>query len=464
MSKVKKHCSILNYIRNVDKDFYELIQDLCIGRWFLPKKNSLGLTFLRPDEKLSKKLIKEANGDNPEEVVSKIKAMVLPVCLSNLSDFSENKNNIPNLYKKKLPIVSVTNTEVILDNDSKITVDKDFVKRKDVENIAVYIVNNEVPEGTEDAEELNLKTGKGYTGGADYYQNNRAQLFDSILKLHCDNNYNGNAALEVLTSLCDYLQDNNHPSYNTVCTQLSNDTLASLTIILQPYKNNCDYVDNSTFQSWANESTKTDSEYSTIYYYKPKVIENYQKHREAGRNAIEVKSNIIEKCRNNIISDTSKITIVNELNNYIDNIKTNGLFNNLGVRSQENKKLFLAEAELRVFSALLHDNSPNHKLNLDEATKLYTKDCTLNEPYILSDITQIKLSNIAFYYSSVYLILRSNALGYIPDFYEECNSSLNNIADEDSLINLDLDFNLNDYSSFYEERDNLFSRISSSYR
>ena len=79
------------------------------------------------------------------------------------------------------------------------------------------------------------------------------------------------------------------------------------------------------------------------------------------------------------------------------------------LRKQLNKKERFAEAELRVLSAIAFDNEPDRAVLED----LY-KNCKLNEPYMCADAELVRNSNIGFYFSTVYLIARSDALLYVP--------------------------------------------------
>ena len=103
-----------------------------------------------------------------------------------------------------------------------------------------------------------------------------------------------------------------------------------------------------------------------------------------------------------------------------------------------NKRLALAESELRVFSAIAQDN----QTDVHELRNLYRNQCSLDGPYLV-DAENVAAGNIGFYYSSVCLIIRSDGLVYFPGVTVQKNDngegdgSLDDVTDEDKVIKLD---------------------------
>jgi len=116
MSKsiVKKHCSILNYVRHEDSDLYELVQDLCLGRMFNPRRQAAGVTFLHPSKALVKELQKMAGSDDPEKAVEHLQSLILVDHLPSINDFDAKKTDIPTFRGKKLPVDRLIKIKLLL--------------------------------------------------------------------------------------------------------------------------------------------------------------------------------------------------------------------------------------------------------------------------------------------------------------------------------------------------------------
>ena len=454
MSKrVKKHCSILNYIRRADEDLYELVQDLCIGRMLVPRKGTPGLTFLRPDKALMSKIRTMAIGDDPEEAVAVLQSLVLLDHLPTPGDFDDKRADIPTFLRKKLPVASVDGKKINLDNGAEIVLDKDFEHRNDRPNMSVYIISKAlVPTDTAPSDFSNAKTGNNrkIKGGGDFLDG-KTQLFDSILAKHAKPGLTCNPAMEVLTSLCDYLESTGKSdALKAVQSQLSWDTLASLAIVLQPHRvggdPNTKYISDADAGAWATKYKEL-GDLSDVYHYQQGVVDKYEKHMNNGQlNAIGQ----IQKLGEQAAAESAKVNVIQKIARVFD-VAKDLIENPIRKAVLNNRKLALAEAELRVFSALLHDNSRDG-LDLNEAEKLYKKNCNLTAPYMLNDTAQINMSNIGFYFSSAYLIARSNAMVYSPGYTH--TSGFSEIADETVMLNIDNGcVDINALRSHYSEQD-----------
>jgi len=462
---IKKHCSILNYLRHNDKDLYELMQDLCIGRMLIPRRNTPGITFLRPDANLLKKIFKMAVGDDPEEAVAAMQSLVLLDHLPTPEDFEDKKDSIPTYLRKKLPVATVSSKKIHLKNGAEIVLDHKFEPRKDRNNMSVYIISKElVPTDTETIDLADVKKknhSKRIRGGAEFKDGKKA-LFEHVLNKHSNEEVmkNGNPAMEVLTSLCDYLKKNNHDEeYDIVCSQLSWDTLASLAIVLQPYRtrNDLTYVPQGILSKWAGVSTKKHASLEHIFYYQKNVLDKYQQHMNHGAELFREVRDKVKKIRDHVMSTVAKINVIGKISSaYLKIKELVTVPKRADVLSK--RRLALAESELRVFSAILHDISRECP-NIHELKSLYITKCNLNEAHILSNKDQINMSNIGFYFSSAYLIARSDALVYFPGYDDEAD--LDEITNETVPISLDkkLKGEMEYLQSAYEERDSELDKL-----
>ncbi len=344
--------------------------------------------------------------------------------------FEDKKDDIPTALRKKLPVASVDGKKVTLKNGAEIHLDKDFVARGDRKNLAVYIISKElVPTDTPMAEMKHNKEGnKKIQGGADY-GSKKEDLFHNVLTDCCKpENKDRDPALEVLVSLLAWSKKTYPELHKTVCSQLSNDTLASLAIILQPYRSTldeCTYITPVMFGEWCGVGSN--KAIPSSYGYHPAPVQCYKDCMNEPQKGVSD----IQDAREELCEGVAKITIVKKITAFYSSIK-NKLEGQRAIVAA-NAKLAFAESELRVFSAIMHDNSQGC-LNYDEAKTLYCRKCTLNEPYVCADSKNIAASNLGFYYSTAYLIARSDALLYLPGVGGD--GSLDDIANENLTIDL----------------------------
>lgn len=444
MSKsVQKHCSILNYIRNEDSELYDLVQDLCIGRIFVPRRGTSGLTFLRPDKSLLAQIKKMASGDDPEEAVAVLQSMILLDYLPKLDDFEDKKSDIPTFLRKKLPVATVDGKKVTLKNGAEIVPDKNFEARKDRSTIAVYVISKAlVPTDTEVATFANAKSApKKVKGGAEYGLT-KAALFDAVLKEYCGSN-NVDPALETLVSLCIFLSKhgNDFPGVlEAVQSQLSDDTIASLAVVLQPYRTTGkeDYISDALYQKWRTSNNVGD--YKNLpYCYAKRPAALYEQFRGKATAACGEDIGKIRAARQLLVDQSAKINIVKNLHEFYKNIQpTLTKMPALRLAIISDAKCALAEAELRVISAILHDNASSGRPNYDEAHTWFCVNCNLNCPYMCNNKELVASGNVAFFYSTTFLIARTEVIIYLPGLGQG-DLKISEIADENlPMISLDL--------------------------
>lgn len=473
MSKtVKKHCSILNYLEDTDSELADIIRKLCIGRLFNPRKGSAGITFLRPDSDLLSQIKKAAYGDTPEEAVDIIKSLILLDHVESIDGFGNKNSDIPTALRKKLPIASVSD-KVVLTNGAEISEDKHFNARNDRSNIAVYIISkNLVPTDGEDSSFGDkLPPKKSKKGGYDYSKiQQRRQLFEAVVdetvkSWSTDNNYGDrrDPAMEVLVGLCAHLKSVDKNTFECVLSLLSNDTLTTLAIVLQPYRDKGEfYIDQSTLDSFMKNTSFNDPA-SSLFSASVNPVTVYSKLLTAGVAKFKTAANQIHKIRQDIIDSVSKATIITDLLKVYNNVGNISIPLKRQNMVKADPKLALAEGELRVMSAILRDVCDGHLTREDligGRTSLYTK-CNLNVPWVAASQSDVNNVSLAYFYSGVYSIVRSEAILYVPGLDLLGNGvSLENsdqiISDNILSLNKSMDLvNGSFYSKFYESREGM---------
>ena len=422
MSKgVSKYCSILNYLRHVDSDLYDLLQDLCLIKILIPNKKGTGLTFLRPDEALLKKLKSLAHGDNPEEAVEALQSMVLLDNVTNLESFKGK--GIPTYLKKKLPVKSVESGKVLLTNDAEIKKDPDFSNRKDTSNISVYILSKElVPVDGDDIDVKSYhKAKKEKKGGADL-SGGKTRLFENVVTAFCSSDTD--PAMELLVAMYGWAKGSNvknEPAAQKLVSAIeakaSFDTLATLAIIMRPYCKESPYLTGDLFDQFASSYANADFKNFAGYTNNAGAKDLYE-----GLACKQVATSTLVREAKALASKMSKVTAVELLSNYYQSKQTANF---------SAKELF-AEAELRALSASMLDNEAGRfKQCCSQLLELYQR-CNLEIPYMC---TKELVSNlgVGFYYSTVYLIARSDALLYEPG---TTGDPLTDIANDKAFFSL----------------------------
>jgi len=434
---VSKHCSILNYIRKADEELYELIQDLCIGRAFAPRRGAPGITFLRPDKSLLKDIKKLAEGDNPEEAVDALQALILLDYLPSLTDFDSKQSDIPTFHRKKLPVTSADGKKVILQNGAEIIPDKDFNARSDRSNIAVHLISKAlVPIDGEAADFSHANVSKPKKGGAQLIEGNvtRSELFRRVMKeMYAENDSQRDAAMELLVSLYIWATESkNHVEIaKLIASQVSHDSLASLAIILQPFKSSGKiYISDADLKNFTDYMyTDAGFQKSILYTFNPNAVAIYDKLCEGNSKYKAEFENIVSKVSNVVdVSAMAPANIVSKMSNIIDSSK-----NILpGLRKELSMQEIYAETELRIMSAIVLENSDGNP-SLVEMEYIY-ENCKLDKPQYLDNKPLMFSGHISWFMSTGMLAILSGAYCYVP--CSVGSSSLEDVVRADKFINI----------------------------
>lgn len=134
-NKLQKFCKLSKYIQQIDKDFFEVFDNLCIGHYLKPVRGASGITLLFPKEKsYRQKIINAAYSKDPEVAVNMIKALVLQGHYP--SHVSLNQGAV-NLLNQKVSVASVSDKGIKLEGGLELKIDDSF-KPLYHDNMAVY--------------------------------------------------------------------------------------------------------------------------------------------------------------------------------------------------------------------------------------------------------------------------------------------------------------------------------------
>ncbi len=425
----EKYCSILNYLKDTNAPLYGVIDFLCINRLFHPRGGDKYRTFLCPDSDLVKSLEKQVHGPEPEKVFELLKSCLLPVQITDISEFSGEIPTLADAYLK----VEKSGSKVelaggaTLENDPKF---KAWNPHGGAVTISVFKLSGGFPQlsGSIDSKKVKSEPkGKGTKKGGAEISTSRDVLFEKVFDAHkasmnSSPSNKRNPAAEVLVAMCIYFKSNDKEIYELICSQLSFDALASLAIVLQPFKR-CEedklYIKDSEFEGFAETFTDKNGEDTEFYISNIDVNSAYMSLMNEAAKNLSGKASAIHSLRRNALGNETRITTIKNLSVAFSRSECNDVFSNYAVlRKKMSCSEKIAEAELRVVSAILHDNE-NLTLGRYENMKLV-------EPYYCKKSDP----NLAFYYSTSFLILRSDAFLYFPGLDQEidCSKTVKNIT------------------------------------
>lgn len=437
--KVQKHCSILNYLEDADPELHSLIHKLCIGRNFVPRRGSAGLTFLRPDKSLSDKIKKAAYSEDPTEAVDMIRALILPDYFESLEEFDFKKSDIPNMLRKKVSIAAANAKKVTLSNGGEVVLDGNFASRKDRSNIAVYLLTKElVPIDGEDSHTIPEKKKDKKKGGFEQSQlENRKVLWENVLNRHLKNEKR-DLAMEALIILAAYTKRNAPEEYKNILSQLSYDTLTTLYILLRPSSPNQEfYISDLTLEKVGEQFKNGNTD---VVFFAKDISGLYQKIYEAGKQLCSSAYSAVHQARTKYCSSVSRPTLSNCLSGAREDIKKGATSLPTARQNSLSNNVSLCESEVRVLASVICDSCQDKKDSTASLKALYG-NCNLDVPYYVQT-NMIADANIGFFYSGLYSILRSDYLFHLPGLSQDegfANSrNLNDaIANDNYCINFE---------------------------
>jgi hypothetical protein len=232
MSENKKtYCSLYTFVKRTNDELFNILDDTCTVGLFRSRND---ITFLNPNEKLTKEIVKMVDKGHNEEAAEKVKSLFIYGKHTSLNKDVVNYNN--KKYKNDL---------------SGLKQLSEFKQFKDNQNASVFnYTSNEFPIESEEVPRpsMNKSRGKGKKGRED---NNNKMLYTHELM----NTKNYSKVIYALNSLLGYVKDYDDDAFNTVKTLIDPNMILSWYILVQPGKDDEPYISNEMFNDWAKNNS-----------------------------------------------------------------------------------------------------------------------------------------------------------------------------------------------------------------
>ena len=437
MEKITPYQSIITFIEDTQEDLYYLFERLGVLDALVPKKN-VGRTFLMPDRALRQKIREHAYKNQEEDALEIAKSLILIGCIDSLRDF-QDAAQIMDFRKKKLPAVDKISGKdgcIILTNGAKIRPNKTF-RAAAKSGIMVFDLEGSLHENQEaaDMKVAAAPRGRAVRRGADLKQ----ALFAKYGRSH-------QLAKKCLLGLINHLiaeqnlreDDRIAQKIQTVIELCSSDAIISLYIVLQPFRNaqKHTYLDDGDIQNineslfakyrvstYDNIAAGSEEDISNIYKpFMTRNNENIKVIARADRDMSHAQPPSICNLMFAFIREHSDK--VSPLRRFIYSKDANA-----------DESLAIAEAELRLFSYISHDNETiaGFLNSLERKFKL-DAPCYCRKQLITKQ-------DRAVFTSIPYTMIRSNVLLFIcgdQADYTADNKTNSNLCNEDARILIDV--------------------------
>lgn len=457
---VKKQCSLANYLAHEHPKFLVVIRSLCLGRILSSKRNEPGVTLLIPNEALMKKLYDDANGADPEGAVETVLSCSLSDLLTTPAQFEQRKADIPDKRRHKLGFDKLAGSKVLLKGGGVLVRDPKFsvMKRTDRRtDMAVWLLSGDFPSLKTERSTRTMVRKKPVKGGGDM-----TGACDALIRrviVQYSSNTNTDACLELLVSVLDFAMVYDPPLYEELCTLLSYDTFATMLVIFAPYVNansGLNYLSLEFLTKFGEKMSSDDQTLINTYAYVEDPVARYKFHMAHAvshcdnqfSDLLQTLVGEIRTLQDRCAKPTVCVRLLSAVRGMAPCMTAAGLTRRAAVLA--NGERAIAEAELRVLSAMMHDNTTCARPNVGQLNRLAAQ--YKGTPYIVRE-NMIRSASPALYFSTALLIARSTALVSFPELGATM-ANLDAIAQMGTNIRIDARFVdcMNALSAKYRER------------
>ena len=311
--KLQKFCRLTKYIEQIDKEFYQVFDDLCLFGLFRGR-DGRGITFLYPSDKSYRKsIINNAYSDSPEIAIQQIKSLILLDYFPIPKQFTNTANSM-NL---EVIVDKITADSVLLKSGHTLKLDKNFKKVNDGDKFVVYIFD-ESKEFDMTGKKISSKKISGKKGGSSNIEQSTEILITECIEYHYGKGYKDiymaflSACYENATDLKDQLPAQ-AAIYNRICASAR----ASFYSILSPWSAEKDFdistiLKTNGFESIISCDTGKITEFIKLYSAKydenlknfinkvsnAKIQGTVQENNQNGKSPKEIANEILNRSKN----------------------------------------------------------------------------------------------------------------------------------------------------------------------
>ena len=230
----KRYCDVLRYVEKNDKDFYEIIDNLCAE--YLYRNNNRETTYLLPN----KELIKKINSKKEEEALDMLRSLIIRGMYK-----SGSSGKVVNLLGKTIDDVKELNDNIKLFSGALWGNDK-----KIVYNYSGADVPNAVKTASKSKSGGSCPYSDMVNGGKGNAVGERTQLTKKLV-----DSYNDDKSVfkENIASLLHYLETNHKAAYDSCCYVVDNNPMVTWFLIMELGKTKNLILSDDIFKEWNNK-------------------------------------------------------------------------------------------------------------------------------------------------------------------------------------------------------------------
>lgn len=418
--RANQSCNILNFVKHENPVLHDLIEELCVGYLFSTRRRPAGITFLMPNDKTTQQLIKLLGQGDDEAVIAALRSLVLQSVLPSMDSFN-NADVLVTFDNKKLPVEKVSGSVVELKGGAKVKASNFNPRTASGKHalMAVFEIDG-LPDMSAAQEAAAPRKPPTIKRGAAELNVNRQVLVRNVMEVQFSANNAVDVSMQLLIRMHAKAKDDKNLC-ELIASQCSDDTFASLVVLLQPAKDNPNYISDEQLKQLLGNAADlgTMASNASVYVLCDNLAQKYKEiqdscaaHAPAVAAAIEAQRDSIGRANAPKVLNSVAAAVAQAL----------------PACRKVSPTLVLAEAELRVMLALAQENN----FDRNEIHDIVFNKCKLDKLYMCTD--NMKNVNIAFYFSTAYLMVRSDAM-YVPGLFAN-ESDLDHIGDEDAIISL----------------------------
>lgn len=124
--QLKKFCRITKYVQQEYPKLYDVLDGVCMGGAFRPRRGHSGVTFIIPGEKTMAHLNKLLYSEDVDECIDILEAHIVQDYLPSGAVWKAHASDIPTAAGKKLEVAEAAGTAVTLKDGAKLELDTKF--------------------------------------------------------------------------------------------------------------------------------------------------------------------------------------------------------------------------------------------------------------------------------------------------------------------------------------------------